>query len=210
MPRRTVKGKTALPAFAAFVAVAAASACSGGSTTGPSGKTTIVLNVPARVFISQSSAMTATATRADRSVQDVTSLANWSSSNANIATVTPAGALQGVAGGTATITATYLGVSTTAAVQVFAGPALTVTIDGVPVQAAVTATESMETTGTYTGPFAFVTGTSTANRRVHVNYRLPSAPTTCAHRWPTSAYWIRPAGGAPRAFLRRGVARSRW
>ena len=128
-----------------------------------------MLNVPARVFISQSSAMTATATRADRSVQDVTSLANWSSSNANIATVTPAGALQGVAGGTATITATYLGVSTTAAVQVFAGPALTVTIDGVPVQAAVTATESMETTGTYTGPFAFVTGTSTANRRVHVN-----------------------------------------
>ena len=54
----------------------------------------------------------------DRSTQELTSQASYSSSNTAVATVNAAGIVTGVSSGTAAITATYNGQTYTAAVQV--------------------------------------------------------------------------------------------
>ena len=50
--------------------------------------------------------------------KDVTSSADWSSSRTGVATVTSSGVVKGVAGGTATVTATYSGMSDSASITV--------------------------------------------------------------------------------------------
>ncbi len=52
-------------------------------------------------------------TDSTRRVSDVTTLVSWTSSNTNIATVTPAGLLTGASSGTAVVAARYEGMSTT-------------------------------------------------------------------------------------------------
>jgi uncharacterized protein YjdB len=62
--------------------------------------------------------LTATATLTPSGTQDVTSAANWSTSDATKATVNSAGLVTGVAAGTATITAVYGGQTATKSVTV--------------------------------------------------------------------------------------------
>lgn len=64
------------------------------------------------------SQFTATLTRADSSTANVSSQASWSSSDVTKATVSSTGLVEGVAAGTATITATYAGKSATRTVTV--------------------------------------------------------------------------------------------
>jgi CSLREA domain-containing protein len=61
---------------------------------------------------------TATGLYSDNSLRNVTSLATWSSSSPSIATITSPGAMAGVAGGMATITATIGTISATATLNV--------------------------------------------------------------------------------------------
>jgi uncharacterized protein YjdB len=67
--------------------------------------------------VGQIGALTATATFDDSSTQDVTASATWTTSASSKATVA-SGYVTGVAAGSATITATYLGQTDTCAVTV--------------------------------------------------------------------------------------------
>lgn len=72
------------------------------------------------VGVGKSLQLTAKAVYGDGSSPDVTTVAAWSSSDPTKVTVSNLGLITGVAGGTATVTAQYQGVSSTASINVFA------------------------------------------------------------------------------------------
>jgi hypothetical protein len=85
------------------------SACSHSSPTAPSTSSiTVTGTVPA---VGQTSQLTAKATLSNGTIQDVTALSTWSSSNPAVATVTSGGLLRVTQLGAADITATYQGMS---------------------------------------------------------------------------------------------------
>src|SRR6185369_14370451 len=95
-----------LVVFGAALAAGAA-ACSD-SATSPSGVTLITVSGTAPV-VGASAQLTATATLASGSTQDVTSIATWQSSNVSVATVSATGLVTGLADGTVSVQATYGG-----------------------------------------------------------------------------------------------------
>jgi subtilase family serine protease len=111
--------------------------------------TFITMNPSGSIVIPKKStqALKLIASYSDKTTADVTTTAQWKSSNMNVATVAADGTLTAVAPGTATITATYLG--KTAALNVTVTPLLTkltatlssgtVQIGGAPVTVKVTA-----------------------------------------------------------------------
>lgn len=106
---RTVS-RRAVIALAATALGALPLACST-STTAPTLTSLVVTGlVPS---VGQASQLVATATLSDSSVQNVTTIALWTSSNTTVATVTATGVLTVLASGGATITATYDGVNAT-------------------------------------------------------------------------------------------------
>jgi uncharacterized protein YjdB len=100
--------------------------------SGKSGSTTVTISISTAtvtsvavtsastpdVAVGATLQLTATATYSDSSTQDVTSLATWSSSNTNFATVSSVGLVTGVAAGSPIITATFSGKSGTLTVTV--------------------------------------------------------------------------------------------
>ena len=82
----------------------AASAC--GSATSPSVVSSVAVT-GAPPVVGSSSQYTATATMSNGVVEVVTTSATWTSSNPDIATVTPGGLVTAIAEGTATIQATF-------------------------------------------------------------------------------------------------------
>jgi len=85
------------------------SACSHSSPTAPSTSSiTVTGTVP---VVGQTSQLTAKATLSNGTIQDVTALSTWSSSNPAVATVTSGGLLRVTQLGAADITATYQGMS---------------------------------------------------------------------------------------------------
>jgi hypothetical protein len=105
--------------IAALAALVGLGPACGGSTTAPQTPTVSVgavalsgtLTLPAT---GQTSQLTATARMSDGTSQVVTNQAKWQSSNSAVATVSSTGLVSGVGYGTATITATFQGVSGTA------------------------------------------------------------------------------------------------
>jgi hypothetical protein len=100
----------------ALASATALIACSNSSN--PSAVVTSVVitgTAPAR---GQSAQFAATATFSDGTTKDVTTTSTWSSSDLTVASVTAAGLVAGVGDGTATISVTYLTMSTTDAIQV--------------------------------------------------------------------------------------------
>jgi hypothetical protein len=100
-----------LMSFVVVAGLAAfAAGCSNTTTTpsGPVSTITVTGSVPA---VGASSQFTATALLSDGTVQNVTTAATWSTSNATFATVSSGGLVTGLAGGTVTITAVDQGVS---------------------------------------------------------------------------------------------------
>ena len=90
-------------------------------TVGPPNLQTIVIDpVTAAVFAGDNRQFIATASYADGSSQDVTALAAWAASDVGVATISAAGLATGVDAGTATITATLGGVTSTATLEVLA------------------------------------------------------------------------------------------
>jgi uncharacterized protein YjdB len=98
-------------------------ACSGVQNT-PKGSGTRTLTKvsvspnPASVSVSATASLKAIGTYSDGSTQDLTSSAQWGSSDSNVATVSPSGVATGVAAGTAMIAAQTGGLSGSAALTV--------------------------------------------------------------------------------------------
>jgi trimeric autotransporter adhesin len=98
-------------------------ACSGVQNT-PKGSGTPTLTKisvspnAASVLVSATASLKAIATYSDGSTQDLTSSAQWGSSDSNVATVSPSGVVTGVAAGTAMIAAQTGGLSGSAALTV--------------------------------------------------------------------------------------------
>jgi uncharacterized protein YjdB len=99
-----------------------ASACSGSSTTTPTGTLASQLSVSLAgtgfLVPGQASQLTATETLSGGTTQDVTTMSAWQSSNSSVATVSSTGLVTAVATGAATITATYQGTAGTQLVAV--------------------------------------------------------------------------------------------
>jgi uncharacterized protein YjdB len=107
-PRRT--GMLAVTCAMALFAIG----CGNSST---SATTVSSLNVTGTApAIGATAQFTATATMADGSTQNVTSLATWSSSNSAVATVSSAGLVTGVAAGSTAVGATYQTISASDAI----------------------------------------------------------------------------------------------
>jgi uncharacterized protein YjdB len=88
-------------------------------TVGPAEVTGLTISpVSPQLTIGSTSTLAATAQLSDGTQQGVTSAATWSSSAGNIATVSSAGVVTGVAAGTASITADYAGRSASVTVTV--------------------------------------------------------------------------------------------
>ena len=90
---------------------------SGGSANPSLTKVSVSPN-PASVSVSATASLKATGTYSDGSTQDLTSSAQWSSSNLSVAVVSASGVATGVAAGTATIAAQSGGLSGSAALTV--------------------------------------------------------------------------------------------
>ena len=90
---------------------------SGGAANPSLTKVTVSPN-PASVSVSATASLKATGTYSDGSTQDLTSSAQWSSSNLSVAAISPSGVATGVAAGTATIAAQSGGLSGSAALTV--------------------------------------------------------------------------------------------
>ena len=88
-------------------------ACGGGddpvSPTAPSREVSISIAGPTSLVVGASSQFTATAMLSDRSTEDVTNSATWTSSNTTVATVAAAGSVTARQMGVATIRATHAG-----------------------------------------------------------------------------------------------------
>jgi uncharacterized protein YjdB len=127
------------PAIAKVTSAGLASALAGGSATitatidGVSGSSSLTVPPPAVTKTLTSIAITpaaatfaigatqqfiATATYSDTTTANVTTLATWTSSNPTIAKITPGGLASALAAGSATITATFSGVSGSASLTV--------------------------------------------------------------------------------------------
>jgi uncharacterized protein YjdB len=90
---------------------------SGGSTNPSLTKVSVSPN-PASVSVSATASLKATGTYSDGSTQDLTSSAQWSSSNLSVAVISASGVATGVAAGTATIAAQSGGLSGSAGLTV--------------------------------------------------------------------------------------------
>jgi len=101
----------------AALLVAFSVSCSSSTSPGSIASVAVAGTPPA---VGGTSQFTATATLADGTTQDVTTLATWSSSNSSDATVSPTGVVAGVAAGAATIQATYQNVTGADAITVTA------------------------------------------------------------------------------------------
>ncbi|MGM0881101.1 MAG: LamG-like jellyroll fold domain-containing protein [Bacillota bacterium] len=99
---------------------------SGGSTSGVVSATTGGTGIPAldassyTIMVNDTHHTVLKVMYPDRSSQELTSQASYSSSNPTVATVDPAGVVTGISAGTSTITATYNGQTYNATVQVVA------------------------------------------------------------------------------------------
>ena len=110
-------------------AIAAGDATRHGHGTGVTGQTTVsavdltvsqIQIIPATVqlAIGTTTKLTAIATFADQSTQDVSSQVGWLSSNTAVATVDSTGLVTGVAAGSTTLSASLLGVTASTSIQV--------------------------------------------------------------------------------------------
>ena len=112
---------------------------------GVSGTTTLTVTQAALVSITVSAAgnnslapgataqFTATGILADNSTEDLTNLVTWSSSSTGVATISAAGLASAVSAGSATIGATFNGITGTAAISVAAPVPLVQVVKIVPV-----------------------------------------------------------------------------
>jgi uncharacterized protein YjdB len=106
-----------------FAFLIAAVACSGSSSTTPANPSPTVTSVsitgnPSLNGGNLTSQLVARATLSNGTLQDVSTLATWSSSNPGVATVSAAGLVTAVTVGTTNISAAYQGQSGTLAVTV--------------------------------------------------------------------------------------------
>ena len=106
-----------LIAILALIAGVAVFTAACGSTTAPSSLTSITVAGIAPVAGSTTQ-FVATGTLSDGTTQDVTTTATWMSSDPSVATVSTAGAVTGVAAGTASVFATVGNVTGTLQVTV--------------------------------------------------------------------------------------------
>jgi hypothetical protein len=118
----------------AIAAIAFAAACGSNSPTTlgptPSSATLTGLKVSAASPSASTFQLAATAQFSDSTTKDVTSLAQWSSSNASLATVTATGMVTVVGTGTVDLRATYQTVSNSLTVVVLLSPRPAVTLSG--------------------------------------------------------------------------------
>ena len=90
-------------------------ACGGNTPTAASSVSSV--SIPGTApEVGAAARFTATATLSDGTTMDVTSLATWTTSDASVVTVSTSGVVNGVASGTAVVTATYSSVAGSLAV----------------------------------------------------------------------------------------------
>jgi trimeric autotransporter adhesin len=104
-----------LASLAAPIIFAALAACTSNAQTPNSAVSAVTVSPnPCGVAHASSQQMSAQATLADGSKEDITTNATWTSSNTSVATVDSSGNVVGVSGGTVTITAAFDGANGTA------------------------------------------------------------------------------------------------
>ncbi len=124
-----------------------------GGTDMPPGAVLIGIDItPALGFatVGTSATFTATGRYSDFTTQNLTALAAWSSSNLSVATMT-ANVAQGVGAGSATIRATYLGVTGAAALTVSTLRLVSITVEPIAAKLTRGGTLSYRATGIYEG-----------------------------------------------------------
>ncbi len=148
---------SAIPIFLIFIALLLLSTanCGGPSSVGNGGQSETLQQIsiaPQNPTLAKGAdlQLTAKATYSDGKTQDVTQSVSWKTSNATIVTVGSNGALTAISVGSAQVSASYQGLSTTDAVTI--GPATLVSIAVSPSSSSlpVGASEQLIATGTFT------------------------------------------------------------
>jgi uncharacterized protein YjdB len=138
------------------------------TVTAPTLVQIVVTPITATLMVGDTQAYTATAVFSDGTTQNVTTTATWTSSDSTVATLTvntgggmgpggpggpgngpPGVRATGVAAGTDTITATYMGETATATLTVTAATLVSISIDPVLATIAVGETENFQVVGVY-------------------------------------------------------------
>lgn len=120
------------------------------TVTSPVVTSVVVAPAVSTIALGTTTALTATATLSDGSMEDVTATATWTSSDAVNAAVDASGHVQGSAVGSYTITATASGVHGTASVSVINAVLASLAITPVDVTVPVGSTVALTATGTFT------------------------------------------------------------
>jgi len=131
-------------AVVSLVCLVALTACSSGS---PTLRYIAVTPQSATIAVGSTQQFAAQAFYSDGTSKDVSTLASWASSNTNVASITAAGLAMGVTTGSSTISATYLGASSTAALTVNQ-PYTSIAVSCTPASIALGHTSNCTATGT--------------------------------------------------------------
>lgn len=148
-----------LPWLMALLCSFVLAACGGGGQdpvlgtppiSGPVVTSVAVSPAMASIPSNSTQALVATATYSDGSTRDVTALSAWSSATTSVATVMPStGLVSGVAGGTALITATFDGKSSTASLTVTSAALVSLAISPSTALLPISGTQVFTATATY-------------------------------------------------------------
>lgn len=133
------------------------------SPTAPTLVSLAIAPTSATIAVSGTIQLTATATYSDGSTANVSSSAAWSSNNSSVASVSTTGLVTGVAQGTATISAVFMGMTATSTITVpAAGTLVSIAVTPSSASLIIGATQQLTATATYgDGSMANVTSLST-------------------------------------------------